>query len=113
VDDNIHTVWTLKHFLEEIDDIDKYLSIPSTEAEYDMGVFFREQTKLSDKGIMMITVYDPIGLAAELFEMGNFLIYAITEPAKIKYFLDAIHERQMRDLKNCLLYTSPSPRDRG
>ena len=37
-----------------------------------------------------------------LFEMSTFLMYAITEPEKIKYFLDALHERQMFNLKRIL-----------
>ncbi len=101
-DDGVHTTWTLKHLLEDISDIEKYLSIPYSPVEPDMDEYFREQEKLGDKGVMMITVSDPICVAAELFEMGNFLVYAITEPRKVKYFLDAIHERQMYELKSIL-----------
>jgi uroporphyrinogen-III decarboxylase len=63
-----------------------------------MTNFFNEQEKLGEKGLMMISLSDPICVAAELFEMGNFLIYALTEPEKIKYLLDAINERQMVEL---------------
>jgi len=103
-DKDIHTTWTLKHLLEDINDIDKYLSLPYKTPIFDMDLLFKEQVKLGDKGVMMISVYDPIGLAADLFEMGTFLIHAITESEKIKYLMDAIHERQMCGLKEILKY---------
>jgi len=103
-DKDIHTTWTLKHMLEDIDDIDKYLSIPFEVPIFDMDLFLKEQAKLGDKGVMMISIGDPICLAAELFEMGTFLVHAVTESEKIKYFLDAIHERQMCELRDILKY---------
>lgn len=101
-DKNVHTTWTLKHMLDDIDDIDKFLSIPYRPRIFDMDLFKREQAKLGDRGLMMISLHDPIADAAELFEMGNFLVHAITEPGKIKYFLDAIHERQLQELRELL-----------
>lgn len=101
-DEGIYTTWTLKHFLEDIEDIDKYLSLPYQAPEFDMDSYFLEQKKLGDKGVMMISLSDPICTVAELFEMGTFLIHAITEPKKIKYFLDAVHEMQMCSLKKML-----------
>ena len=101
-DKGIYTTWTLKHLLEGIPDIDTYLSMPYEPPELDMTAFYKEQEKLGDKGLMMISVADPICIAAELFEMSTFLVYAVTEPEKIKYLLDAIHERQMYDLRNIL-----------
>jgi uroporphyrinogen-III decarboxylase len=103
-DEGIHTTWTVKHLLEEVDDIDRYLSLPYNVPEFDMNFFFEEQTKLADRGVMMISVYDPICLGAELFEMSTFLIHAITETKKIKYFLDAIFERQLHSLRKLLKY---------
>jgi hypothetical protein len=101
-DDGIHTRWTIKHMLEEIGDIDKYLSMPYIPPKPDMAPFFREQEALGDKGIMMITVSDPICVAAELFEMGRFLTFALEEPARIQYLLDALHERQIQELAGIL-----------
>lgn len=102
IDDGVHTVWTIKHLLEDIADIDKYLSIPHDPPILNMDRFYAEKEKLGEKGLMMISLGDPICEAAELFEMGTFLLHAITESEKIKYFLDALHERQMFDLKRIL-----------
>ena len=101
-DEGIHTEWTLKHLLEKPEDIDLYLSIPYEAPQLDMAEFYRERDKLGNKGLMMISVDDPICLGAELFEMGNFLMLAMTEQEKAGYFLDAIHERQMSTLKELL-----------
>lgn len=101
-DRNVHTAWTLEHLLKDISDIDKYLDIPYEPPVFDMGDFFGRKEKLGDKGLMMISVEDPICLAAELFKMEEFLVFAMTEKDKIKYFLDAIHERQMYALKSML-----------
>ena len=50
----------------------------------------------------MISIGDPICDAASLFEMGQFLVLAITEPTRMRYFLDALHERQMYQLQQIL-----------
>lgn len=101
-DDSIHTTWTLKHFLEDIDDIDTFLSFPFEPGVYDIKSFEKEKAELGDKGLMMISLADPVCVAAELFEMSTFLVYAMTEYDRIKYLLDAIHERQMHSLREIL-----------
>lgn len=85
----IYTTWTLQHLLENITDIEKYLSLQYEPPEIDMALFYREQEQLGDKGLMMLDFSDPICLAAELFEISTFLVHATTEPDKTKYFLDA------------------------
>ncbi len=102
-DDNIYTTWTLEHLLKEIDDIDKYLSMDGQQIdEPDMTEFAETQRQLGEKGIMLPSLSDPICEAAELFEMSQFLVYALTDTDKIKYLMDAIHERQMSYLKSIL-----------
>jgi len=94
-DDDLHTLWTLEHPLKDIKDIGRYLSIPYEAPELDMTHFLAEREALGEKGVMMISIDDPVCLAAELFEMGQFLVYAVSERKRMKHFLDAIHERQM------------------
>jgi len=98
-DDGVFTVWALEHPFKSIDDIDKFLSVNWIPTNVDMTKFLASQKKLGDNGLLMPTLSDPICIAAELFEMGNFLVSAITEPSRIKYFLDAIHEMSMAYLK--------------
>ena len=101
-DRGIYTTWTLKHPLRDISDIDRYLSMHYESPEIRMDVFDRDREALGDRGVMMISVGDPICEGAELYEMGDFLVHAMTEPKKIKFFLDAIHERQMSELTQIL-----------
>ena len=62
--DGVHTQWITEHLLDEIDDIDKYLSIPFEEPTIDYTRFDKEKDKLGNKGIMMASVPDPIAEAA-------------------------------------------------
>jgi hypothetical protein len=102
-DDNVHTVWTMEHLLKDIDDIDKYISIPIVPpGEFNLSDFAAKQKALADNGIMTVTVSDPICEVAEFFEMGQFLVFAMTETRKIKSFMDYIHEHQMAYLKAVL-----------
>jgi hypothetical protein len=101
-DDNLHTCWILEHLLKDLGDIDRYLAIPYEPAELDMSHFLKERDALAEKGLMMISVDDPVCVGAELFEMGQFLVHAITGEERIAYFLDVIHERQMDCLRKIL-----------
>lgn len=101
-DDDLHTRWTLEHLLKNIEDIDRYMAIPYEPPALDMSHFLSERNALGEKGLMMISVDDPICTAAELFEMGQFLVYAVSNEKRMKYFLDVIHERQMDCLRKML-----------
>ena len=41
---------------------------------------------------MLLFVSDPIAEATSLFEMSIFLVYALTDTERTKYFLDDIYE---------------------
>lgn len=99
-DDSVFTVWALEYPFKSIDDIDKFLSVDWVPTNMDMTKFLNSQKKLGSNGLLMPTLSDPICIAEELFEMSNFMINAIMEPARIKSFLDAIHEMNMTYLKN-------------
>ncbi len=103
-DDDLHTRWTLEHILKYVEDIDRYLAIPYEPPELDMSHFLAERKALANNGLMMISVDDPICVVAELFEMGEFLVYAVSNEKRITYLLDVIHERQMDRLRRILQY---------
>lgn len=101
-DDDVHTYWTLKHFLEEEADIDKYLSLPYEPPKLDFNSFCQQADYLGDRGLMMISVADPICDAAGLFSMADFLVLAKTQTKEISYFLDALFARQQEQLRQIL-----------
>lgn len=107
-DDGVHTVWTTKALLSEIEDIDRYLSIPYELPVADLERVLAEKARIGDRGVMMITICDPICVAAELFGMERFLEHALIEPERVSYLLDVLHERQMAELQRIL---SPDMRD--
>lgn len=99
-DDDVATVWTLQHLLKEVEDIDRYLSIPFEVEEVAVRDVEKAVQRLAGvHGIPLISLADPIGEAAGLFDFSTFLVYSVMEREKIKYFLDAIHERQMHVLR--------------
>ncbi len=90
-DDDIHTVWHLEHFLKDLDDIPLYQSL-DFRCEADTANLFAKQAALGENGLMMATVADPICLAAELFSMEDFLVYALTDTGVIQDLLDWLWE---------------------
>jgi len=104
-DEGLHTRWTLEHLLKEPEDIGVYLSLPYEPAKYDFAAFDAECARVGEGGLVMVSVPDPVCQAADLFEMGDFLMLAVTKTNEIKYLLDALHERQMHELKAMLSHS--------
>lgn len=100
--DEIKTRWTIEHLLKNLDDIDAWLSIPFEPSPVDLGDYRRRQADLGDRGVMLISIDDPICVAAELFEVGEFTIQATLRPERTRYLLDAIFERQRHHLAGVL-----------
>ncbi|MGB9619304.1 MAG: uroporphyrinogen decarboxylase family protein, partial [Armatimonadota bacterium] len=80
-DPEIKTVWTLEHLLKDADDARAYLEIPDE-------IFLREpdasglpaaEEELGDSGIVMVETADPICMAASLFSMADYTVFAFTE----------------------------------
>jgi len=80
-DAEINTVWTLEHLLKSVDDLKAYLRVPQRafECKWNCCHLPSVEQELSDRGIVMIDIADPLCLAAELFSMGDFTIIAMTE----------------------------------
>lgn len=100
--DGIHTVWCLDHFLKDDADIDRWLSQPFDLEPPDPAGIRVARERLGVAGIPLVSVDDPICLAAELFEFGEFTVQATTNLARIRRLLDAIHEQQMAHLRAIL-----------
>ena len=87
---DVNTVWTLEHLLKDVDDAQAWLDLPeqSLGGEPDTASFRASERVLGDSGIAMIDVGDPLCCAAELFEMGQFTIMAMTEPTLFHRLLE-------------------------
>lgn len=82
-DPDVNTVWTLEHLLKDTDDLRAWLKLPEREfgGEPDVSKVLETEQILGDTGIVMINTADPLCLVAPLFEMGEFTVMAMTEPA--------------------------------
>lgn len=100
--DDLHTTWTTEHFVKDLDDLDKSLSIPFEPTAVDVSHILAEHDRLGDRGITVVDVGDPICTMAEVFEFGEFLVQATTNPKAIVRAMDVLIERQLAILKEAL-----------
>ena len=80
-DAEIDTIWTIEHLLKDIDDINIYLQLPDEIWNYDVDVppLLEAEEKLGDAGIVGFDTPDPLCMAAELFSMADYMVFALTE----------------------------------
>ncbi len=80
-DRDIDTVWTLQPLLKELDDFRAWLELPLGPAgrSPDCTGVLAAEAALGDSGIVMIDTGDPLCAVAQLFEMGEFTVFALTE----------------------------------
>jgi hypothetical protein len=89
-DADINTVWTTEHLLKNLEDLDAFLELPVFGAgeTVDATAFLRTEEALGETGIVMIDTPDPLCLAALLFDMSQYTVIALTEPARFHRLLE-------------------------
>jgi len=94
-DPDINTVWTEEHLLKTIEDVEAYLEIPppSPSGTVDPEPVQGAEQELGDAGIVMIDTPDPLCLAAELFDMADYTIMAMTNQDIFHRLLERVAER--------------------
>lgn len=100
--DGVHTTWQAEHWCKSLEDIDKALSIPYKPIDYDVSDYARIREEVGDHGIIMATIADPLWLAADLMEFGEFTIWAMMETNHFAKTVAVMHERTMENLKRML-----------
>jgi hypothetical protein len=101
-EDGLFTTWTTEHFLKGLDDLERWLSIPYEPTPVDVAHIAAERDRLGERGVMLVDVADPICVMAELFEFGEFLVHAMTNPDAIRHAMDVLIERQLARLEEAL-----------
>ena len=93
-DKELDTIWTIKHLLENEEDLKTYMSLPQEvfQAEYTVDNLKKVEAGLGDRGIVMVDTGDPICMAADLFEFGTFTLMAFTEPLLFHKLLEKLSE---------------------
>lgn len=82
------TTWTVEHFLKTDRDVEAFLSIPYEPVCYDCSGWRAELDRIGTRGVLMPGLADPMCRAAELFEFGDFTVWAATEPETFRRILD-------------------------
>lgn len=100
--DNVHTVWEVEHWCKSIEDVDKALSVPYESCDYDFSDFARIKAEVSDNGIIMSSLADPLWMAAALMNFGEYTVWAMTETEHFARTVEAMHQRCMENLRRML-----------
>ncbi|MFA6240036.1 MAG: uroporphyrinogen decarboxylase family protein [Candidatus Hydrogenedentales bacterium] len=100
--DNVYTVWRSERCCKSSADVDAALSIPYEPLTFDYSDYDRIASEVGEHGILMASLPDALCVAAEMMEFGAFTVWALTEPDHFVCTLDAIHERNMENLRRML-----------
>jgi len=93
-DKELDTLWTIKHLLDDEEDLKAYLSLPPDifQGIYGVDKLRKEEQALGEKGIVMVDTGDPLCAAADLFDFGTYTLMAFTEPVLFHQLLEKITE---------------------
>jgi len=97
-DPAVHTTWTTEHVCKDAGDVAKVLSIPYQYSPPSFADLPRIRAEVGEKGIIMSSIADPLCVAAELFSMQDYLLFAFTERPLFRRILDAMLPRVMDHL---------------
>jgi uroporphyrinogen-III decarboxylase len=100
--DNVQTYWQTEHWCKSIEDVDKALSVPYEPVHFDWSDLARIQAELGSHGLLMPSLSDPLLLAADLMDFGEFTIWAMTETEHFARTVEVLHERNMENLRQML-----------
>ena len=101
--DNIITTWTTEHMLKNIDDVKKYLSLPSKIETVDASSHKVLDRYIGDRGVVLCDTADPICNLAGLFEMGDFTVFVMEEPELARQICDREFEKIMTIIEQSLM----------
>lgn len=89
-DPDVDTNWTLEHLLKDTDDLKSYLELPlpAYAGQVSPGPVLEAEKAIGDSGIVLIDLGDPLCAAASLFNMGDYLVIAMTEKELFRRLLD-------------------------
>ena len=99
---NVKTVWTVEHFCKSENDITRYLSRPFFPMPVDSSEFTPLNHAVGEQGLVLCDTGDAICSVASLFEFGEFMVLAMTQPALIRALCEQAHARIMHVLRATL-----------
>lgn len=85
----------IEYLVKDIEDLEKILEMPYQPPLPDLTQFFKEKEELGDRGLMMASTGDPLGILYHLCKIEDFAIWTLTEKDKLINFLDVMYERYL------------------
>lgn len=101
-DKGIHTAWQLEHKIKDEKDIEKYMSIPFDPLPVNVEHLKKQDEFIGDNGILLIDVMDPIYEVFDMFDFGEFTVWAMMEEEIMTRMLDKVFEQQYHFLEDML-----------
>ncbi|NSW90481.1 MAG: hypothetical protein HPY74_07360 [Firmicutes bacterium] len=100
-DPDIDTVWTLEHPVKDIEDFKAWINLPQADeiGEPDISPVFNADKEIGDSGIVAIDLADPLCEVAELFDMGDYTVMAMTEPDLFHKALEKVFENRLKKVE--------------
>lgn len=98
----VHTVWEVEHWCKSPEDVDRALSVPYVPLTHDATDRERIFDETGENGIVMSSTGDALLHAAELMEMGEFTVWALTETDHFARAVEILHERNQEAVRNML-----------
>jgi hypothetical protein len=99
---SIKTVWSVEHLCKTEEDIARYRSIPLYLPPVDASGFAPLDAEVGERGLVLCDIADAVCGVAELFDFGEFTVFALTEPELIRELCDLEHQRVMHKLHGML-----------
>jgi len=104
----IYTIWTTEYLLKNEEDVDRLLSMPYEKATATMEGFDDMKKELGDRGIMMLDLYDPMGMVIYNMEFEQYIYLLTLNKSKFRKLLDFFAER-LHDFLDSVLEQGGGP----
>lgn len=89
---DVDTLWCAEPLLKTAEDLEAYLQLPDEFffEPVDVQPLRAEETRLKQRGIVMVDTEDPLCSAATLFSMEDYTVVAFTQPKQFHRLLEKL-----------------------
>ena len=93
---------TTKHLIHETSDVDRYLSIPYEPRDLGIDEVRLAQEWLGENGLVLVSLWDPIGSVCSEIDPTQFAIWSITERTLVRDFTQEMFRRISEEIEGFL-----------
>ena len=90
-DPSMMTSWVVKHYIENREDIDRFLSIEPVGDPPDLTSLYAAQTEMGENGVAAVSIGDTFGTLSGMFNFPLLAMTVVEDFGLIKEMLDRIH----------------------